>query len=523
RDLYGAKIEEVLVEGDEGYRIAKDFMRTLMPSHAKRVQPYRENLPLFTRYQIDSQLDTMHSTTVQLRSGGYIVIDATEALVAIDVNSGRATRERNIEETATVTNIEAAAEIARQLRLRDLAGLIVIDFIDMDENRNIRSVEKRLKGAVQSDRARIRMGRISSFGLLELSRQRLRPSLQEVSSTVCAHCGGSGHVRSVESAALHALRVIEEEGVRGRSDAISATMPSAVALYLVNNKRSTLAQIEERYGMTVTIETDDSPAPPDCVVQTLEAKAEAKPLVEPLPEAEEERPAEGSKRRRGRRLRRDEGDGEKAAASETKTEATEGTSESGGEEAEEGTRRRRRGRRGGRRRGGRGRNTEAAAAETTASEAVEAPAGKAADATEPVAETPSEPTADAEPAASPEAAADGGEAEIVRPKRRRRTRKKATETAAPVAEEKTETASTAEAAPEDTAEDAPKPKPRRRRRKAAKPAAESESAEPASSNGGESPAPSPAATNDEPAAAQPVSDTEPGEPRRGWWQRITGS
>ena len=545
RDLYGAKIEEVLVEGDEGYRIAKDFMRTLMPSHAKRVQPYRENLPLFTRYQIDSQLDTMHSTTVQLRSGGYIVIDATEALVAIDVNSGRATRERNIEETATVTNVEAAAEIARQLRLRDLAGLIVIDFIDMDENRNIRSVEKRLKEAVQSDRARIRMARISSFGLLELSRQRLRPSLQEVSSTVCAHCGGTGHVRSTESAALHALRVIEEEGVRGRSDAISATMPSTVALYLVNNKRSTLAQIEERYGMTVSIETDDSPAPPDCVVQTLAAKAKAKPLVEPLPELKDERPAEGTRRRRGRRRRSEEGESQKETATETAPEATETTPEASSEEAEEGTRRRRRGRRGGRRRG-RGRNSEAVSAETTetteTTEAVETAEVAEAAPTEGAAEEPVAPVAETktETETETETEADAGEAEIVKPKRRRRSRKKATEAPAaetsaeaePEAEAEAKAEPKTEAQPE--AEEPAKPKPRRRRRKTAKPETDGDTAaqpvaepapEAAASNGGDTtPAPSPTgAATDEPAAGQSVAEPEPGEPRRGWWQRITGS
>ncbi|MDP7487567.1 MAG: ribonuclease E/G [Alphaproteobacteria bacterium] len=495
RDLYGAKIEEVLVEGDEGYRIAKNFMRTLMPSHAKRVQPYRENLPLFTRYQIDSQLDTMHSATVQLHSGGYIVIDATEALVAIDVNSGRATRERSIEETATVTNLEAAGDIARQLRLRDLAGLIVIDFIDMDENRNIRAVEKRLKEAVQSDRARIRMGRISSFGLLELSRQRLRPSLQEASSTVCAHCAGSGHVRSVESAALHALRVIEEEGVRGRASAISATMPSVIALYLANNKRSTLAQIEERYGMTVTIETDDSPAPPDCTVQTLDAKSEATPLVEPLPRADEEHAAEGVKRARGgHQRRRAEGASKKEPAAETPAKASETTTEAdGGEEGEGGTRRRRRGRRGGRRRG-RGRSSEGAASE--AAETIEA-----ADSVE---AAPAN-TAAEKSAAVPETKADAGEAEIVKPKRRRRVRKKRAKAPEAAAEDK----AAAEPEADTKAEGPAKPKPRRR--KTVKPDGAGTNADQATSNGDNSPAPGPAAVTDEPS-----------EPRRGWWQRVTG-
>ena len=284
RDLYNSELSEVLVEGDQGYRTAKDFMKRLMPSHAKRVQPYRDSLPVFTRYRVESQLDSMHSPTVQLPSGGYIVISPTEALVAIDVNSGRATRERNIEETATKTNLEAASEIARQLRLRDLAGLVVVDFIDMAERRNARSVERRLKEAVQSDRARIQMGRISSFGLLEFSRQRLRPSLQEISSIDCPHCAGSGQIRSLESAALHALRSIEEEGVRGRGNRIRATVPTAVALYLMNRKRTVLGEIEARYGFVVTVETDDSDTPPDCRIEVLEGRtpeARAKDAVDP--------------------------------------------------------------------------------------------------------------------------------------------------------------------------------------------------------------------------------------------------
>lgn len=248
RDLYNSEIEEVLVEGDPGYRVAKSFMKMMVPSHARRVQPYRDSLPLFSRHRVESELDSMHEATVQLPSGGYIVICPTEALVAIDVNSGRATRERSIEETAAKTNLEAAAEIARQLRLRDLAGLIVIDFIDMDEGRNVRAVERRFKEALQSDRARIQTGRISGFGLLEMSRQRLRPSVQEISSVDCLHCAGSGRIRSVESAALHALRAIEEEGVRGRAAGVKATVPPAVALYLMNGKRASVGDIEARYG-----------------------------------------------------------------------------------------------------------------------------------------------------------------------------------------------------------------------------------------------------------------------------------
>jgi len=258
RDLYSRDIDEVLVDGDEGYRLAKDYMRMLTPSHAKKVQPFKDVMPMFHRYQVESQLDAMHSPVVQLRSGGYIVIGQTEALVAIDVNSGRATKERHIEETALKTNLEAADEVARQLRLRDLAGLIVIDFIDMEESRNNHSVERRLKEALKNDRARIQVGRISAFGLLELSRQRLRPSLQETTFTPCPHCSGTGLVRSVESAAMHVLRAIEEEGIRHRSSEIVVTVAPAIALYILNQKRHALAAIEERYQFHVLLAADDS-------------------------------------------------------------------------------------------------------------------------------------------------------------------------------------------------------------------------------------------------------------------------
>ncbi|MCA1941791.1 MAG: ribonuclease E/G, partial [Caenispirillum bisanense] len=264
RDVYSADLEEVLVEGEEGYRLAKDFMKTLTPSHARKVQRYRDPImPLFHRYQVDSQLDAMHSPTVQLRSGGYVVINQTEALVAIDVNSGRATKERHIEETALKTNLEAAEEIARQLRLRDLAGLIVIDFIDMEESRNNAAVEKRLKEALKNDRARIQMGRISAFGLLELSRQRLRPSLMETSFHACPHCGGTGMIRSTESTAVHILRIIEEEGVRQRSTEVTVTVHPTVALYILNYKRQAIEDIEARYAISVFIQGDDSLIPPD--------------------------------------------------------------------------------------------------------------------------------------------------------------------------------------------------------------------------------------------------------------------
>ena len=256
RDLYNKDIEEVLVAGDDGYREAKDFMRMLMPSHAKNVKPYQDTQPVFTRYGIESQLDAMFSPTVQLRSGGYIVINQTEALVAIDVNSGRATREHHIEDTATKTNVEAAEEIARQLRLRDLAGLIVIDFIDMDEKRNNRTVERRLKEALKNDRARIQVGRISHFGLMEMSRQRIRSSVLESSTDKCPHCGGTGHVRSVSSVTLHLLRMIEEMLLKGATHNLIVRTRTEVALYALNHKRAHLRDLESRFQITITVSAD---------------------------------------------------------------------------------------------------------------------------------------------------------------------------------------------------------------------------------------------------------------------------
>ena len=272
RDVYDTDIAQVLVEGEAGFNAASEFMRQLVPHQAGKVELYKEPIPLFHRYQVESQFDAMHSPVVQLRSGGYIVINPTEALVAIDVNSGRSTKERNIEETALRTNIEAAEEIARQVRLRDLAGLIVIDFIDMEETRHQRQVEHKVKDAMRHDRARIQIGRISAFGLLEMSRQRLRPSLLEHSTETCPHCAGTGRIRSLESAALHALRAIEEEGVRRRAGEIVVSVPPNVALYLLNQKRHTLSEIEKRYGFSVTIEADDELHAADCEIERVRAR-----------------------------------------------------------------------------------------------------------------------------------------------------------------------------------------------------------------------------------------------------------
>src|SRR5271155_4983149 len=295
RALYARDIDEVIVEGEEGYKTAKAFMRMLTPSHAKRVQAYRDPMVgLFHKYQVESQIDAIHSPAAQLRSGGYIVINQTEALVAIDVNSGRATRERNIEETALKTNLEAADEIGRQLRLRDLAGLIVIDFIDMEEHRHNSAVERRLKEALKNDRARIQVGRISAFGLMEMSRQRLRPSLTEASTQPCLHCGGTGFVRSTESTALYVLRSIEEEGMRRRSAEICVYVPTTVALYILNHKRDSLVQLQTRYAIRVLVAQDDALIPPAFRLERLraygpaEAAVPAAPLTQTLVSDEEE-------------------------------------------------------------------------------------------------------------------------------------------------------------------------------------------------------------------------------------------
>ncbi|MFD2053006.1 ribonuclease E/G [Mesorhizobium calcicola] len=258
RDLYNKDIDEILVSGEEGYREAKDFMRMLMPSHAKVVQPFRDTTPIFVRNGIEAQLDRMLQPQVTLKSGGYIIINQTEALVAIDVNSGRSTKEHSIEDTALHTNLEAAEEVARQLRLRDLAGLIVIDFIDMEENRNNRSVEKRLKDHLKNDRARIQVGRISHFGLMEMSRQRIRASVLESTMKPCSHCGGTGHVRSDSSVALMVVRAIEEFLLKDSRSHITVRTPAATALYVLNHKRGTLVELESRFGLTITVEPDDS-------------------------------------------------------------------------------------------------------------------------------------------------------------------------------------------------------------------------------------------------------------------------
>ncbi len=337
RDLYNRDIDEVLVEGEGGYRIAKDFMKMIMPSHAKNVKRYEDQLPLFARYQVESYLAGMFNPTVQLKSGGYIVIGVTEALVAIDVNSGRATKEGSIEETALKTNLEAAEEVARQLRLRDLAGLIVIDFIDMDERKNNLAVEKRLKDKLKTDRARIQVGRISGFGLLEMSRQRLRPGMLEATTQPCPSCHGTGLIRSDDNMALSILRQIEEEGTRRRSREVLARCPVSIANFLMNQKREHIAQIEARYGLSVRIEGDTHLVSPDFSMEkfktasrivpeasapVVSATASLMDLVDSEDEVEDsaaepeqaEEEAKPKRKRRRRRRKKNGGNGEQAEA-----------------------------------------------------------------------------------------------------------------------------------------------------------------------------------------------------------------
>ncbi len=370
RDLYSKDIEEVQVAGEEAYKTAKDFMKALVPSHAKKVQRYKDEqgIPLFHRYQVEQQLAQIHDPQVQLRSGGTIVIHQTEALVAIDVNSGRATRERHIEETALKTNMEAAEEVARQLRLRDLAGLIVIDFIDMDDGRNVAQVERKLKESLRRDRARIQVGRISAFGLMEMSRQRLRPSLIEAMSQPCPTCGGVGYIASTETAALICLRSIEEEGLRKRSASVKARVPVDVALYILNHKRKSLTEMEAQYGFRVTVEADPELLPPKFELSRTASDEEDAP-EQVIEEGRGEQPRggdEGGNRKRGRRggrrrSGRDEDDErEDQAARKPEDDEEDETSDSDDTDSQEdrgdgngsdrSRRRRKRGRRGGRRR-----------------------------------------------------------------------------------------------------------------------------------------------------------------------------
>ncbi|MFL2654280.1 MAG: ribonuclease E/G, partial [Alphaproteobacteria bacterium] len=358
RDVYNREIEEVIVDGEPAYKTARSLMRTMMPSHAKRVKKHTDiNTPLFNLHKIESQLDEIYDPIVRLRSGGYIVINPTEALVAIDVNSGRATRERNVEQTARRTNLEAADEVARQLRLRDLAGLVVIDFIDMDESRNITAVERRMKEAMKIDRARIQIGRISTLGLLELSRQRLRPSIHEASAQICVRCGGSGYVRSTESTALRVIRAIEEEGAKNRSKSVNVKVPADVALYILNNKRDMIVSIEQRHNLKVLITVDSELTPPDYIMDRLNSNAAIDEIISETIDSrnvEITSKEEEDRTRRRKTPRRIKNDDEQKDAHET-NESSKSTGESPEtlEQENKDTPRpttRRRGRRGGRRR-----------------------------------------------------------------------------------------------------------------------------------------------------------------------------
>jgi len=517
RDLYHREIEEVIVEGEEGFKAARGFMKLLMPSHVRRVQQHSEATPLFQRYGVEDQLSAMYQPLVQLKSGGYLVINPTEALVSIDINSGRSTREHNIEQTAFATNLEAAAEIARQLRLRDMAGLVVIDFIDMEQSGHVRKVEKAMKEALKNDRARIQVGRISSFGLMEMSRQRLRTGVLEASTKACPHCEGTGLMRTASSAGLSALRIIEDEAARGRGDRIVLRAGREAAIYLLNKKRAELADIEQRYGVSIEVVIDESfegakmavdssgPRPvaapravaaPATVADQADEEDEAE-LDEPADEEEEEEETEAAaadgdrpgrrrrRRRRGGRGRRREGGDERpretegdASSADAEGEA-QPAAEAGGDDAEASrpTARRRR------RRGGRagtpveGGGEEQAAVETDSSPMVETP----------VADEP----AIAEVAAPEEA----------KPKRRGRKPAAAAEAVA-------EPAPPAEPAPQAAADEEAPAKPKGRSRKKASAAVE---AEPAPTVSGK-----PVADNDQ------SGDDGSDEPRRGWWQRTFG-
>jgi ribonuclease E len=530
RDLYHREIDEVLVEGEEGYKAARGFMKLLMPSHVRRVKQHSETTPLFQRYGVEDQLSAMYQPVVQLKSGGYLVINPTEALVSIDINSGRSTREHNIEQTAFATNLEAAAEIARQLRLRDMAGLVVIDFIDMEQNSHVRKVEKAMKEALKNDRARIQVGRISSFGLMEMSRQRLRTGVLEASTKPCPHCEGSGLMRTAASAGLSALRIIEDEAARGRGDRIVLRAGREAAVYVLNKKRSELADIEHRYGVSIEVVIDESFEGARMAVESSGARPIAPPRVEAptVVEDEDDDFAEAD----------DETEDEDEETVEISLEGEERDDERADERGQDGERhgrKRRRRRRGGR---GRGRHDHDDRAAATAE-------GQAADESQP-ADVAAEP--ESEPAASDEPSSE--------PKRRRRRRGKGGQgdqseavdasiepDSSPMVERPVD-----EEPPIAETQPAEEAKPKRRRTKKAAAA----DAEPEAAIAVAEPAPAeapPAETVDEaappakaprkrktkakeaePAEAAPANDTvaddgieDPDEPRRGgWWQRTFG-
>lgn len=340
RDLYDRNIDELLVEGERGFHIARDFMKLLVPSHANRVKHYQDRIPLFHRYQVENQLESMFNPVVTLKSGGYLVINPTEALIAIDVNSGKATREHNIEETALATNLEAAEEIGRQLKLRDMAGLVVIDFIDMEDRGNIRQIERKMADALKHDRARVQVGRISQLGLMEMSRQRLRPNLLEASTKACPHCEGTGRVRSVESSAIYLIRAIEEEGVRSRSSLLSIRIPTNICIYLLNNKRRHLTELENRFGLRIELMPDDSVVMPNFEIDRVALEKNQLPQSEAITQ-ETIAPMD---------IEIVDDTPEESVADEIETNVSDDAESSHDEQQPKERRRRRRGRRGGRRR-----------------------------------------------------------------------------------------------------------------------------------------------------------------------------
>ena len=503
RDVYTRDVEEILVDGAEGFHAARDFMRMLMPSHANKVISWADGQqPLFSKYQVEAQLDAMLNPTVQLRSGGYIVINQTEALVAIDVNSGRSTRERSIEDTALRTNLEAAEEAAKQLRMRDLAGLIVIDFIDMESRKNNAAVERKLKDSLKHDRARIQIGSISHFGLMEMSRQRLRPSLTEASLITCPHCAGQGHIRSPESAALHILRAIEDEGAKYRAAEISVVLPPEIAFYLFNHKRERLTLIESRYAMRVLFTPDPAMAGTNFRIERLRAQTAPPPAPAPIrperqiaapePEATEE----------------EEGEVESAGTNEG------GTAE---EKAERKRRRRRRGKR----------REDRPAQESTDTADGESPAEIPGTGEQPALDQPSEIDLVLEAAlGEPEPGLTEDHAEGAAPKRRRpRTRRRRGEPAegeapaeapeAAPAPVYTDIADIFEAA--ERAEDAA----RAARRAAPVAVAPASMAEPALELAVEAPGVETAPAKPKPLV-QPIvigENEATGEKKRGWWRR----
>ncbi|NKX46385.1 Rne/Rng family ribonuclease [Roseicyclus persicicus] len=496
RDLYTREIDEVIVEGDAGYRHAKDFMKMIMPSHAKNVKHYTDPTPLFARHKVEGYLADMFNPTVQLKSGGYIVIGVTEALVAIDVNSGRATKEGSIEETALKTNLEAAEEIARQLRLRDLAGLIVIDFIDMDERRNNAAVEKKLKDKLKTDRARIQVGRISAFGLLEMSRQRLRPGMLEATTQPCKHCHGTGLIRSDDSLALSILRQLEEEGPKGRAKEVKVTAPVGIVNFLMNEKRDYMTAIEARYGMAIRIEADPSMVPPDYKMERFKTATRRIVAVAPVIAMDASLMDDLVEEEEDIVEAEEEEVEETAAAAPAAPAAPEGAA---GDEQPRKKRRRRRGGRGRRKKNGEmmegSENGDTGADDDDGDEGdddtAEGGAATGADATVDADAAPEAPAEEAAPAA--EEAAEPAPA--AKPKRTRapRSRKK------PVEEAPAEPAPEPAAAEAEAEAPAPEPEP------APAPQPEPETAA--------APAPQP-----EPELAPAAAEDGPPKPkRRGWW------